>query len=323
MGLAIYHGRDGGGGNGGSLIPKTISTESELVEQGGGAVGTPLAAAAGSECHNKRCRQIGLMGGGDGGDENPKQRRRLRDSSQTAIQGPAPATAEEQQLRESLRAVREAIEAAQYKRFKCLHVEPVSRLNKTTNQLELRTLSYLINRLLSLAFDLQLAELPEDEIFREAVGAVKEILLHCPQLIRPGDVGPNPKGGGTLYFAHRVQEKVIKELEEQNSELWRSIQKWLLKRLEVEREASFTLAKEATRSSNGQATCSTTGGVDGNTRGKGGEEEGGDEISAAAHVSSGGASGAPARGLLSFGTNEVLAGCFTYPGGEDSAPCGC
>ena len=210
--------RDGGGGNGGSLIPKTIS---ELVEQGGGAVGTPLAAAAGSECHNKRRRQ---MGGGDGGDEPPEQRRRRRDSSQTAIQGPAPATADKQQLQESLRDVRNAIEAARYERFKCLIEEPVSRRNKKTQNLELRTLSYLINPLLSLAFGLKLAELPEIEIFREAVVAVKQILLHCPAFIKPCDVGPSPKGGRTLYFSQQVQDRVIAELERRNGELWHSIQ---------------------------------------------------------------------------------------------------
>jgi hypothetical protein len=183
--------------------------------------------------------------------------------------------------------------------------------------LEIRSLSYLINRLLSLALDLELAELPEDDMFREAVVAIKQILLHCPAFIKPCDVIPNPKGGRTLYFSQQVQNRVITELEARNGELWHSIQEWLEKRFQVER-ASLSLAKKAARSSNGQATCSTTAGVDGNTRGEGGEE-GGDEISAAAHVSSGGASGAPAGGLLSVGTKEDALAAIAGDYGSDES----
>ena len=79
-------------------------------------------------------------------------------------------------------------------------------------QFEMRTLSYLVNPFLSLAFDFKLAKSPEEDIVKEVVLDVRNILSCCPRIILPSDVGYSPNGEGTLYFSSRAQNRVVAEM---------------------------------------------------------------------------------------------------------------
>jgi hypothetical protein len=151
---------------------------------------------------------------------------------------------------------------------------------------------------------LDLAKLPEEAIFKDAVAAVKKILSRSPPVIQPSDVSHSPTGEGTLYFAQAVQGKVIAALQEQFGDLWQSIERWLLK--QYEKEIATAQQKGPlfmARGRHEKATGSTTGG--GDTRGEA-EEDGGDE--AGRHGAIGGA--APGPGI-SFAATEPKAAAAT------------